>query len=65
MRVRKSFLMALSVSLLVGCTSGHPVPPEAFKACIDKGWKPVYKSTTSGTHFECVPLGKPRTDALS
>ncbi|MCK5606829.1 hypothetical protein KAR91_33310 [Candidatus Pacearchaeota archaeon] len=42
---------------LTGCEIGHPVPPEAFKRCYEKGGSPLYKSNHNGTRFVCLKPG--------
>ena len=56
--VKMKLIFALFLSVwLLGCTSGHPVPPEAFKDCHDAGGTPAYKSGTNHTQFICVQPG--------
>lgn len=50
----KYVMILVACLMLSGCgTSGHPVPPEAFASCLEKGGNPVYNSNTSRTTFEC------------
>ena len=39
----------------LGCTSGHPVPGEAFESCSESGGTPEYESNGNSTKFKCVP----------
>lgn len=51
-----AFLALLTI--VEGCSSGHPVPPEAYQSCIDSGGVPFYVSAFGkGTQFICGPKG--------
>lgn len=46
-------LVILAVFLLAGCSGGHPVPSEAFRACSETGGSPIYVSDLNATTFSC------------
>ena len=60
--MKKVLLVVVLVMGLIGCTSGHPVPADVFKACIDGGGAPMYKSNLSGTKFVCLQPGDELTN---
>jgi len=47
------YFLILIALIIAGCTSGHPVPEVAFKACLDAGGTPSYTSNSNHTTFKC------------
>ncbi len=46
-------LIILIMFMAIGC-SGHPVPAESVKICMDKNKVPIYFSNGCTTSFACV-----------
>ena len=47
-------LVIVSCIFISGCGDPAPVPEEAVKTCLDKGWIPYYHATAGAITFKCT-----------